>query len=51
VGTGPLVLLARGNADDDGPAFAVVDRNYVSARWFGDAYLFARRFLELPENR
>jgi putative intracellular protease/amidase len=29
---------------DDGPAFVVEDRNYVSARWPGDAYLFAKRF-------
>ena len=44
---GPFVLLSRGTADDDGPPFAVVDRTYVSARWFGDAYLFARRVLDL----
>ncbi|MEA2425576.1 MAG: hypothetical protein QOH13_1986 [Thermoleophilaceae bacterium] len=34
----------RGTADDDGPAFVVEDGNYVSARWPGDAYLFAKRF-------
>jgi putative intracellular protease/amidase len=34
----------RGTAADDGPAFVVEDGNYVSARWPGDAYLFARRF-------
>src|SRR4051812_22695447 len=34
----------RGTRDDDGPAFVVQDGNYVSARWPGDAYLFARRF-------
>jgi putative intracellular protease/amidase len=34
----------RGSADDDGPAFVVEDGRYVSARWPGDAYLFARRF-------
>lgn len=28
----------------DAPAFAVRDGNYLSARWPGDAYLFARRF-------
>jgi len=44
---GPFVLLSRGTADDDKAAFAVVDANYVSSRWFGDAYLFARRVLEL----
>jgi len=37
----------RGTATDDEPAFVVVDGRYVSARWPGDAYLFARRFLEL----
>jgi len=25
----------------------VADRNYLSARWPGDAYLFARRFCDL----
>jgi putative intracellular protease/amidase len=44
---GPVVLAARGTASDDGPAFAVTDGNYVSARWPGDAYLFARRFSAL----
>ncbi|MDX6670901.1 MAG: hypothetical protein QOI91_1264 [Solirubrobacteraceae bacterium] len=34
----------RGTRADDGPAFVVEDRNYVSARWPGDAYLFAQRF-------
>jgi putative intracellular protease/amidase len=28
-------------------AFTVRDGRYVSARWPGDAYLFARRFCEL----
>ena len=46
---GPRVLAARGTASDDGPAFAVTDGNYVSARWPGDAYLFARRFSALLE--
>lgn len=41
---GPRVLFARGTATDDGPAFVVEDGNYVSARWPGDAYLFAKRF-------
>ncbi len=44
---GPVVLGARGTATDDRPAFAVTDRNYLSARWPGDAYLFARRFSAL----
>ena len=44
---GPLTLTARGTATDDTSAFAVTDRNYLSARWPGDAYLFARRFCDL----
>ncbi len=36
--------IKRGSADDDSPAFVVEDGNYLSARWPGDAYLFARRF-------
>ena len=43
----PVVLGARGTATDDRPAFAVTDRNYLSARWPGDAYLFGRRFCAL----
>lgn len=39
--------LARDTPDDAGPAFVVVDGNYVSARWPGDAHTFARRFVEL----
>jgi putative intracellular protease/amidase len=42
---GPIELSKRGTADDDGPAFVVEDGRYVSARWPGDAYLFAKRFL------
>ena len=41
---GPRVLSKRGTDTDDGPAFVVEDGNYVSARWPGDAYLFAKRF-------
>ena len=44
---GPRTLSARGTATDDAPAFAVQDRNYMSARWPGDAYLFGRRFCDL----
>jgi putative intracellular protease/amidase len=43
---GPFTLT-RGTATDDGPAFTVQDGNYLSARWPGDAYLFARRFDQL----
>jgi putative intracellular protease/amidase len=41
---GPRVLAKRGTEIDDRPAFVVEDDNYVSARWPGDAYLFAKRF-------
>lgn len=44
---GPLTLSARGTAEDDRPAFVLEHDNYVSARWPGDGYLFARRFLAL----
>jgi putative intracellular protease/amidase len=44
---GPVVLSKRGTATDDSPAFVVQDRDYVSARWPGDSYLFARRFCDL----
>jgi len=44
---GPMELRRRGTASDDTAAFVVRDDNYVSARWPGDAYLFARRFMEL----
>jgi putative intracellular protease/amidase len=44
---GPRTLTARGTAADDTAAFVVQDRNYLSARWPGDAYLFARRFCDL----
>jgi len=35
----------RGTREDDAPAFVVEDGNYVSARWPGDAYLFAKQFM------
>ena len=44
---GPRELRRRGTATDDGPAFVVEDGRYLSARWPGDAYLFARRFAAL----
>ena len=34
--------LARDSRDDETPAFVVRDRNYVSARWPGDAHTFAK---------
>ena len=42
---GPRVLTKRGTLDDDSPAMVVEDDNYVSARWPGDAYLFAKKLL------
>ena len=36
--------LRRDSVDDAGPAYVVRDRNYVSARWPGDAHTFARTF-------
>jgi putative intracellular protease/amidase len=43
---GPVELRnRRGTATDHRRAFVVEDGNYVSARWPGDAYLFAQRFL------
>jgi putative intracellular protease/amidase len=44
---GPRVLSKRGTAEDDSPAFVVQDGRYVSARWPGDAYAFARRLASL----
>ena len=41
----------RGTATDDTEAFVVEDGRYVSARWPGDAYLFARRFEALLTAR
>ena len=43
---GPRVLTQRGTREDDSPAMVVEDGAYVSARWPGDAYLFAKKFLE-----
>ena len=39
---GPRTLAARGTATDDAAAFCVEDGTYVSARWPGDAWAFAR---------
>jgi putative intracellular protease/amidase len=40
----------RGTATDHSHAFVVQDGRYLSARWPGDAYLFAQRFRTLIEN-
>ena len=42
---GPTELTKKGTDTDDGPAFVVEDGNYVSARWPGDAYRFAKGVL------
>jgi putative intracellular protease/amidase len=43
---GPITWGARGTATYDDPAFVVEDGRYVSARWPGDAYLFARKLID-----
>jgi putative intracellular protease/amidase len=42
---GPITLMKHGVANDDAGAFVVEDGNYVSARWPGDAFLFAKKLL------
>ena len=39
--------LQRDSLQDSRPAFVVRDRNYVSARWPGDAYTFAKTFSDM----
>ena len=39
--------LKRDDAESDEAGFRVLDGNYLSARWPGDAYTFARRFNEM----
>jgi putative intracellular protease/amidase len=46
---GPRTLSRRDTATDHRPAFVVEDGNYLSARWPGDAHLFADRFLSMLE--
>jgi len=43
---GPAMPMKRGTDTDDRPAFVVEDGRYLSARWPGDAYLFARKLLD-----
>jgi putative intracellular protease/amidase len=40
----------RDSFDDERPAHVVVDRNYVSARWPGDAHTFAKRYVALLDS-
>lgn len=42
---GPVNLVTRGTRTDDRAAFVVEDGAYLSARWPGDAYLFAKRLI------
>jgi len=44
---GPRVLAKRGTATDDSAAFVVQSGRYVSGRWPGDAYLFARTLIAM----
>jgi putative intracellular protease/amidase len=43
--------LARDTRDDETPAFVVRDRNYVSARWPGDAHTFAKTFADMLQEQ
>jgi len=43
---GPLTLVTKGTRESDRGAFVVEDGSYVSARWPGDAYLFAKKLIE-----
>lgn len=43
---GPITLTTHGTATNDAGAFVVESGPYVSARWPGDAYLFARKLVE-----
>lgn len=43
---GPVHLFSRGTDASDAAAFVVEDGPYLSARWPGDAYAIAKRFLE-----
>jgi putative intracellular protease/amidase len=43
--------LTRDTMDDATPAFVVQDRNYVSARWPGDAHTFAKTFAGMLGSR
>lgn len=47
---GPRTLTKRGTRSDDRAAFVVEDGRYVSARWPGDSYLVAKKFIALLEG-
>lgn len=40
------LTMRRDSVENEDPAFVVEDRNYLSARWPGDAHAFARRFYQ-----
>lgn len=42
---GPRNLTSRGTEQDSSAAFVVEDGKYISARWPGDAYLFAQKLI------
>ncbi len=42
--------LMRDSPSDSRPAWVVVDGNYVSARWPGDAHAFSNTFLRVLES-
>jgi hypothetical protein len=43
--------LSRDTLEDDRSAWVVQDRDYVSARWPGDAHTFAKAFSAILEQR
>jgi putative intracellular protease/amidase len=43
--------LSRDTFDDSRPAFVVRDGSYVSARWPGDAFTFAKTFAAVLAER
>lgn len=43
---GPFTLFKHGTSNDDHGAFVVEDGPYVSARWPGDAWLFAKKMCD-----
>ncbi len=47
---GAITIGRRSTAASDAAAFTVLDHNYLSARWPGDAYLFGRRFCQLLQS-
>jgi hypothetical protein len=40
----------RDSITDERPAHVVIDGNYVSARWPGDAHTFAKRYVSLLDQ-